>query len=274
MLRTLENPFRERISEVINRRNNLTDSLDRSVCDTINKILKREIEELDRLWSSLQKKIDSIQVTFVLENPHTFSSVICLRDLQGNEIIPPDSVKNMFSRLDNSLRNSTYGKYIHEDIRKNENMRIGSQAPEFKATDINQQTVTLSQFKGKSVVLLDFWASWCVPCRKTIPHLKTVFNKYHPLGLEIVAVSTDLNRSQWIAAIKEDRTDLWYHIPVAEKYSEGVFSSFDIYQNYFISSIPTTILVDRDGYIIGQIKGYSKRNEEILDSLLTSLFGN
>ena len=93
--------------------------------------------------------------------------------------------------MDNSLKESRYGKNIIEDIRKKENIRLGTQAPDFKATDLNQQTVTLSQFKGRSVVLMDFWASWCVPCRQSIPHLKTLYRKYHSKGFEVIAVWTD-----------------------------------------------------------------------------------
>ena len=72
-------------------------------------------------------------------------------------------------------RKAVMAKILLRIIRKKENIRIGAQAPDFKATDINQQTLTLSQFKGKSVVLLDFWASWCVPCRESLPHLKTIY---------------------------------------------------------------------------------------------------
>ena len=131
-------------------------------------LLEKKSEEIDKLWSQTIKKIDSIQIKFVLENPKSFLTVVYLHMLKAKEVISLDSAKSIFNGLDNSLKKSSYGKYIIEDIRKKENIRIGAQAPDFKATDLNQQTVTLSQFKGKSVVLLDFWASWCVPCRESI----------------------------------------------------------------------------------------------------------
>lgn len=157
-----------------------------------------------------------------------------------------------------------------------ENILIGAQAPDFKAIDLNQQIVTLSQFKGKSVVLLDFWASWCVPCRESIPHLKALYNKYHSKGLEVVAVSEDTKRKAWIDAVNQDSTGMWFHIPIAEQFAKGpdYITNDDIYKNYFVQAIPVTMVIDKNGKIVGRLVSKSKENEESLDKLLAQIFDN
>jgi peroxiredoxin len=157
-----------------------------------------------------------------------------------------------------------------------ENIKIGAFAPDFKALDINNQIVTLSQFKSKNIVILDFWASWCVPCRNSIPFLKNLYNKYNFDGLEIIAVSQDLDKDAWLSAIEQDSTESWYHIPIAEKYSQGpkYFTKEDIYSNYFIQAIPVTILINYDGKIIGRWMGESRENEEQLERKLKELAEN
>ncbi|MCX6262854.1 MAG: TlpA disulfide reductase family protein [Bacteroidia bacterium] len=275
LLQKLEAPFHERISLLRVQYNNINDSIENSKNDSTKSFFENKAAEINKLLSQTKKEIDSIEIGFVLENPKSFLSVVNLYRLAGDKI-SLDSAKSFLNGLDNTLKKSIYGKTIAEDIRKKENNIIGAQAPDFKATDLNQQTVTLSQFKGKGVVLLDFWASWCVPCRQSIPYLKKVYNKYHSKGFEVIAVSLDMNREKWIEAVQQDSTGMWYHIPIAEKYADGpkYFTENDIYQNYFVEAIPIQILIDKDGKIIKRLMGESKENEESLDKMLIELFDN
>jgi thiol-disulfide isomerase/thioredoxin len=252
LLTKLEKPFYERISILRHQMNKINDSIQNSKNDSSKILFEKKAEEIDKLWSQTSKRIDSIQIKFVLKNPKSFIAVERLFVLGGNEVISLDSTKSIFNGLDNSLKKSEYAKYIIEDIRKKENMRIGNQAPDFKANDLNQQTVTLSQFNGKSDVLLDFWASWCVPCRGSIPHLKTIYNKYHSKGLEVIAVSIDEDKKAWIEAVKQDSTGMWYHIPVAEKWPCGPeqLTNYDIEQNYSYNGVPNVLLIDKNGKIV------------------------
>ena len=143
----------------------------------------------------------------------------------------------------------------------------------FQAMDINNQTITLSQFKGEKEVLLDFWASWCVPCRQSTPHLKTLYKQYHSKGLEIIAVTCfDKNQESWVSAINQDSTNLWYH--VATIFSNGETINEDICLDYPIMPIPRTILIDKEGKVMGSWEGYSKENEEALDKNLAYIFNN
>jgi len=272
LLNKMETPFYERISMLRDQKNKINDNIKNSKNDSAKILLEKKVEEIDKLWSQTKKKIDSIQIKFVLENPKSFLTVVYLHMLGGNEIISLDSTKSIFNGLDNSLKKSRYGKNIIENIRKKENILLGAQAPDFKATDLHQQTVTLSQFKGESVVLLDFWASWCVPCRQSLPHLRTIYNKYHSKGFDIIAISTDESRKAWIEAVKKDSTDMWYQILIAEKWPNGPITNNDIFQNYYYTAIPEYILIDKNGRIIHRSVGYSKENEESIDRQLSEIF--
>jgi len=276
LLNKMENPFYEKISMLRDQYNKINDSIKNSKNDSAKILLEKKIEEIDIIWSQTKKKIDSTEIKFILDNPKSFISAVYLNMLEANEVISLDSTKSIFKGLDNSLKNSRYGKLIIERNRKMENILIGAQAPDFKAIDLNQQIVTLSQFKGKSVVLLDFWASWCVPCRESIPHLKALYNKYHSKGLEVLAVSEDTNRKAWIDTVNQDSTGMWFHIPIAEQFAKGpdYITNDDIYKNYFVQAIPVTMVIDKNGKIVGRLVSKSKENEESLDKLLAQIFDN
>jgi peroxiredoxin len=274
LLNKMEKPFYERISILRHQKNKINDSLKNSNNDSDMILLEKKTKEIDNRWSQTKKSIDSIQIKFLLENPKSFLAIINLKRLESNEIISLDSAKSIFNGLDSSLKVSSYGKNIIEDIRKKENIRLGAQAPDFKATDLNQHIVTLSQFKGKSVVLLDFWASWCVPCRESLPHLSTSYNKYHPKGFEIIAVSIDESRKSWIEAVKQNKMGMWYNVLIAEKWPNGQITNDDIFQNYFNTAIPEQILIDKDGKIFYRHVGYSKESELSIDKLLQQIFDN
>jgi peroxiredoxin len=276
LLNKMQGSFYERLSLVREQMWNIDDSIKNSKNDSAQKLLMKKAEEIDKQRSLTRKKIDSIQIKFILENPKSFLTPIYLLVLENNEVISLDSAKSIFNGMDNSLKKSRYGKYIIEDIRKKENVRTGVQAADFTALDLNQQTVKLSQFKGKNVILLDFWASWCVPCRESIPHLKTIYKRYNPKGFEVISISQDENKKAWMDAIKHDSTGIWIHILAAEKRPGKPSQMFndDVSKNYFVQSIPTQILIDKNGKIIYRHVGYSKKSEELLDKQISQIFDN
>jgi peroxiredoxin len=272
LVNKMEGLISERLSMLKEQRHKISDSINKSKDGPAKLMLEKRAAEIDSLWTKTRDQLDIIELKFILENPKSFLTPYYLLRIEEREVITLDSVKSILNGFVDPIRNSKYGKLITEDIRKKENTLIGAQAPDFKATDYNQKTVTLSQFKGKSVVLLDFWASWCVPCRKSIPHVKSVYKKYHSKGLDVIAVSVDEKRNDWIEAIKQDSTNLWYHILVAEKWGVGPITNDDIYQNYYYHGVPYQILIDKNGKIIDHFVGYSKENEELLDKLLSQIF--
>jgi len=259
------------------RLSSLYDSIRNSKSDIIRLQFLKKVEDDNDLLCKAQKSLDSVWLKFIIENPKSYLSAECLSTISSNEKISLDSLKLIFNGLDKSVQNSLFGKRINEDIRKKGNIQIGVAAPDFRAPDVNNQIVTLSVFKGKSVVLLDFWASWCVPCRQEIPQLKSIYEKYHSMGFEIIAISLDWDKNRWRSAIKEDSTEAWHQIPVVENYPFSLkdpsqLADYDVYKNYFVSAIPVKFLVDKDGKIVGRWGGGLKDPEESLENKLEELF--
>jgi len=232
-------------------------------------------EELNVLTTTLQSvsNPDSILIKFVLSNFKSYLTPYYLYDLGYRNKISKDSLKLIFNNLDTTIQNSQYGRITKGFIRGIENTTAGNYATDFNALDIDNTPISLTQFRNKNVVLLDFWASWCVPCRESIPYLKNIYEKYHSQGLEIISVaSMDKNREKWQTAIKDDSTSMWYHI--ANFFQTGETVNEDVTFDYPIGPIPRIILIDRDGRVLGNWVGNTKGNEIDLDKQLDLLLTN
>jgi peroxiredoxin len=120
-------------------------------------------------------------------------------------------------------------------------MRPGQNAVDLSLPDLNGKTVSLSEFKGK-VVLLDFWASWCGPCRHNNPKLVKLYNKFHDKGFEIYGVSLDEDTKSWKKAVRNDKLN-WVQV-IDDKGWDAVSIA-----TYGINFIPSSFLIDRDGVI-------------------------
>lgn len=140
-------------------------------------------------------------------------------------------------------------------------LAVGSQAPELALTDTEGNPIRLSNFKGK-VVLIDFWASWCGPCRMENPNVVKVYKKYKDKGFEIFGVSLDKSKEAWVQAIKQDGLT-WKHG------SELAFWNSTFVKTYDVQSIPATYLVDGEGKILAKnLRGAS------LEEKLQEIFGS
>jgi thiol-disulfide isomerase/thioredoxin len=275
-LNRLEEQLYLRINKLRSENSFKYDSLKKTTDEVILNKLKTSLDENERQLSLLNEQLKIIQNNFIYSNPKSFVSLDLLLTFDKNEIISLDSLKSAYNKIDRTTQNSTIGNIIKQDIRKKENGRIGSIAPDFKAIDfLTNKPVSYSEFEGKNVVLLDFWASWCVPCRAAFPNLKNLYKKYHSKGFEVIAVSSfDFNKKALISAIEKDSIGNWHHVPVAERFSEGptYITKDDIYDNYFVQAIPVQILIDKDGKIVGKWLGHSKVTEDELEKKLAVLF--
>lgn len=133
---------------------------------------------------------------------------------------------------------------------------VGMQASEINLTDAKGKSISLASLKGK-VVLVDFWASWCIPCRKKVPSLKKIYSKYKAKGFEIYGVSLDNYSEEWVTAIKEDKTT-WPHV---------LDATGETATSWNVNYIPSTFLLDKTGKII-VINASEEELEKQLQQLL------
>lgn len=232
------------------------------------------ISSLTEILSDMQLEIAALEVEFIRQNVTSYlSSELLFYNLERLSL---DTIQQLYSNLSSSVKKSRFGINVFEEITKKENSLIGSMAPDFSVNDVNQSSLTLSSFRKKNYVLLDFWASWCIPCRESFPHLKELYKKYSSSGFEIIGISQDIDQNSWRQAILRDSLTIWKQCLIAEDLQstyKGVKNPNDIIHKYYIPSIPVKILINKEGVIIGRWQGQSKENELSLDQLLRNIMG-
>jgi peroxiredoxin len=215
----------------------------------------------DIIWNSYLKYREEdkhIDYAFISTHPGSYLSPYLMGYYFDSRKLSLDSAELFFNSFDNAVQESLYGKLINDQIIARKSSSTGSPAPIFSKTDINGKEINLSSFKGKSYVLLDFWASWCIPCREITPCLKKIYQKFHSKGLDVISISWDSDKKAWLDAIAKDDTNNWYNI------FGDVFQPMDngLRNKYAIASIPTLILIDKNGIIIGRYRGDGEDGDE------------
>ena len=184
--------------------------------------------------------------------------------------------EELYEKMPEAIRQSPIGQELKKEI---DGLRMGSpgsKAHVFSKKDINGQDLSLTDFKGK-YVLVDFWASWCVPCRKGNPHLLSLYSKYKDKGFEIIGISDDDgNHEAWKKAVAKDGIGVWKHVLRGldmKKKMAGEENPEDVSDYYGIHSLPTKILIDPNGVIVGRYGGGGE-NDEAMDKKLKEIFGS
>ena len=214
-------------------------------------------------------EMDQLDIAFVRSHPQSYVTVYLMRFHVADLSI--DSLQAVYDRLGKELQQIPDGKTLAEEIQRLRYGSPGSPANNFTATDINGNSLSLSDFKGK-YVLLDFWASWCVPCRKGNPHLKELYAKYKDKGIEFIGISDDDSKPDvWRKAVEKDGLP-WRHVLRGldmQKILKGEKNESDINEKFGIHELPTKILIDPTGMIIGRFD----EKEEEMDTMLKKIFG-
>lgn len=187
---------------------------------------------------------DSIISKFIQNNPNSFYSLYLLSKSFSSQKRAPDLVTTLYNALSTEQKNSYTGILLNKKIKAQPQLEIGKSLPIFELANDNGDLVSLEDFRDK-YVLVDFWASWCGPCRKEFPHLKSLYNEYKSKNFEILAVSIDKSRMDWLTAINNEKlswTNLW---------DKGGFSA-ELYQIFGLKGIPDNFLLDKEGKIVAR----------------------
>ncbi|MBC8033419.1 MAG: AhpC/TSA family protein [Chitinophagaceae bacterium] len=211
--------------------------------------LKARFEKLNVQKQALQRK-------YIAQNPDSYFSLTSLKEIASNEL-DISVVEPLYNGLSDRLKNSDDGKEFASLMNSQRLTAIGAMAPDFTQNDVNDKPVKLSDFKGK-YVLLDFWASWCGPCRNENPNVVKAYNDFKAKNFTVLGVSLDQpgKKDSWLAAIQKDGLT-WTHV------SDLKFWDNEVAKLYGIRGIPQNYLLDPTGKIVGK----NLRGEDLIKKL-------
>ncbi|MEY3737348.1 MAG: hypothetical protein RL544_126 [Bacteroidota bacterium] len=215
-------------------------------------------DSLINLFNSYKQVLLNETVGFMNANPTSVVSSFALYAV-GPLLSSPQELESKFNALQPAAQKGYFSELIVKSLNDAKVGQIGSMATEFTQNDQYGKPIKLSSFRGK-YVLIDFWASWCRPCRQENPNVVKAYNTYKAKNFTVLGVSLDQDKASWIQAIAADKLT-WTHV------SDLKYWSNEVAQLYHIQSIPANMLIDPTGKIIGK----DLRGEELLQKLATIL---
>jgi len=212
------------------------------------------VDDLNNQFESMKNKLTDYDLNFIKVNNDSYLSTLILQRMvmqQEIKIEKAEELYNSFTEIIKKTKSSIEIKKNIELIKESlkESPTIGSLAPKFSGPGLDGNIIALDDIKSK-VIMIDFWASWCSPCRVENPFLVYLNTKYNTDQFQVVGVSLDRESEKWNSAIESDKLDSWIHISHLKFWGEPIAKLYNVRQ------MPTTFVLDKNKRVIGMnIKG-------------------
>jgi peroxiredoxin len=212
-------------------------------------------KDLEEQLKEMETKFNDYQIDYTKSNPDSYISAMVLIQLVMNKAIDYEVAYEIYNGFSKTIKKTKSAVKIYELVAPKEaeeteeaahdgEVNVGDKAPNFSAPNPNDIAVSLNTSLGKLTVL-DFWASWCGPCRVDSPNLVKVYNTYKDKGLAIVGISLDQQKESWKKAIDNDQLD-WTHVSYLKRWDDPIAAIFGV------RSIPQLFLLDENGVVIAK----------------------
>jgi len=218
--------------------------------------------EKEALNDSLQKVyLEPILEKLLRKHPDSYASAFVLVG-SGQGIRPIARQEELYSMLSDRMKKSRQGMQFYNFIQGEKNSAIGKTVSNFVLSDPQDKPISFDQFKGK-YVMLDFWASWCGPCRQSFPTMRKIYQQYKDKGFEIFSISIDENKAAWLKAVTEENN------PWAQALDNQDVS----HKGFAITGVPTTYLIDPQGKIVAKQVGFDDNAKGPVEEKLAAMYG-
>ncbi len=204
-----------------------------------------------------RKHYDDVVLPFIKNHPDSPVALQQLEEYSYMLIVNYDDMESLYNNLTDRIKALPIARIVYNTIDRNKfaTNLIGKPAPDFSIPDVAGKNISLKSFKG-NVTLLEFWASWCGPCRANNPGLVRVYDKFKAKGFKVIGVSLDSKKDDWLAAIKTDKLT-WTHVSELNSWNGKVSKT------YHISAVPTNYLIGKDGKVLAQNLDEKELNEQL-----------
>jgi thiol-disulfide isomerase/thioredoxin len=200
-------------------------------------------DQLAKIEAIPEARMKEYNVDFVKNHGSSFVAPVVLWNELAWSMDAPE-MEPLVKSFDTSIQKSAYVALLNQRIETLKKVSIGSPAPDFTMNDTLGHPQKLSSYFGK-VLMVDFWASWCGPCRRENPNIVAAYRQYGRKGFDIVGISLDKNKARWMKAIGDDMLG-WHHLSDLRGWNNAAAGL------YGIRSIPSNLLLDKNGIIIGK----------------------
>ena len=217
------------------------------------------LAQIEKQADSIQNEMMKLQKVYVRNNPASYVTPSILASLSYE--MEPEELESIINGLDTAIAALPQIKSMKERLVAMKVVAVGQKAPDFTMNDVSGNPVSLSSKLGPKLLLVDFWAAWCNPCRQENPNVVKVYTEFHKKGFDVLGVSLDQKKEEWLKAIAADKLG-WTHV------SELKYWGNEAARLYAVNSIPSNFLLDENGTIIGRnLRGDDlyKKVKEILE---------